>query len=262
MIVENEEMKYFIREGNLYEDNHTLGVRQLTHIKRIKYGGWSGPLEVRVHGLTIELWGDENLNNDLDFDVEYESSYDKLLHELRIDDEGGFRGEVNGEYIYSFVYTDKEGVVTEDFSDGKHLSKNKIYPPPNPLLGRILTLLNVGYVVDENWAPEAAGAKRRAKLYPMRTANFNFGDVDIIELKHPSSRKLQLRRDGSLREEEWTLHSIDRVKTSDGWVKKNEERNSWEKVKEGSLHIAPDDRKGFSVFIASVPKPKLKFWQS
>ena len=162
----------------------------------------------------IELWLDEYFEGEDD----HEASYDKLCHELTIDDDGGFRGTVANGYLYVFVFKDNKGVVTEDFGNGNHLGGKKFQPPPNPTVGRILDLSRVGYVVDIGYSGSGPSSL-----------------LDSIILKHPSNigfLKIELHRDGSLSWPHWEDH-------------------------EDEFHIAPEDFEGFSEFVRSVRVPTM-----
>lgn len=187
------------------------------------------------------------MNEDFASDDEYEPSYDELRHELRVDDEGLIGGDVDNSYVYVFVCTDNKGNITEGVANGKNLSRNKKLGCD--LFTRLAYLFDVGYVIDDNFSPS-----KRSKS----------GFVKNIELSHPSRRGVQLHLDGSLREAQWNSYSTFQYEeTLDGWIKETG-RNTWEKVEEGPLYIAPEDYRTFNQFIHSIRNQKIKkpkFWK-
>ena len=174
-----EEVKYSIQNGKLFEDDPELGIRQVTHISR-----GSGLLEVRVNDDTIEL-----------------CHLKKLRHEWSIDSDGVLSGTV-GRLDAAGLLFDYVAFVYADTTEGK-----ETYFGRNPAFDRILTLFSVGYVLDfslmaiEKYTGRYGGGTRhRGDTYPRKIYG-NVRPINEIYITHPTNegfQRLILHRDGSL----------------------------------------------------------------
>lgn len=220
--LENDQY-YFAQGGKLLVYHAEHGLRNLTHIKRLTNNGWDGTLEVRMFGNAVELWLDADAGSDPHYDEETELT---LCHKLTVNTDYELEGNVDGSFVYVFVFLDQDGNEFEEHADGMNLMECKRSLDPNPILGRLLLLMSNGY--------EFENAFTGGNVANLNERHARSNHLDGITLKHPSNRPyltLALLVDGTLRRPSYHRDVDD-------------------------FSIGSDDEFGFAEFIRAIPKPK------